>query len=568
MKFSSTLNLSSARIALGYAFVSILWIAFSDAGFERLGVPRVFLTLKGILFVVITAVLLYLTIESTVKAVRVASQERDDATTLYETLVESSEEGICLLDSEGRITFCNQRLASLFGSSAADLVGRTLDDLLVESSTSGTPVKSRSPQIQELQLGDPAHPAWVLLSSTEVRDRTGNARGTLALFLDITERKRLETELRQSQKLEALGSFAGGITHDFNNLLSIITGYGSLLAKELPSKTPESNATREILSASNRGTVLVRQLLAFSRKEPLHIETVDVRDSVSRFAEILPRIVGEHIEVTVKCQTDTGSVRIGAGQLEQVLINLAANARDAMKDGGALTVSTSRIAVDAEKAQVYRVDAGIFSRLEVADTGTGIPPEIKARIFEPFFTTKGVGVGTGLGLSTVYGIAVQNGGFITCESTVGVGTKFSLYLPLDSTASSVAEAPRTVSRGAVTGSETVLLVEDEPALRALTKYILSTHGYNVLESSNGLEALQLIQSTDGVIDLVLTDIVMPGMGGIELARKLSEIRPNTIIVFMSGYSDVPLDSANGAHIIQKPCAPDDLLMELRGILDQ
>jgi two-component system, cell cycle sensor histidine kinase and response regulator CckA len=568
MKFPSAVSLSSARIALGYAVVSILWIAFSDAALEHLHVPPLFLTLKGILFVVITALMLYLTIESTVKAVRLASQERDDTATLYETLVETSEEGICLLDNEGRITFCNQRLASLFGSSAADLIGRKLDDLLVESSTFGEPVKSRSPQVHELQLGDPAHPAWVLLSSTEVRDRTGNARGTLALFLDITERKRLETELRQSQKLEALGSFAGGITHDFNNLLSIITGYGSLLAKRNPPGTQESNATREILSACHRGTVLVRQLLAFSRKEPLHIETVDVRDSVSRFAEILPRIVGEHIEVTVNCQGDTGWVRIGAGQLEQVLINLAANARDAMKDGGALTVSTSRIEVDAEQAQVHSVDAGIFSLLKVSDNGTGIPPEIKARIFEPFFTTKEVGVGTGLGLSTVYGIAAQNGGFITCESTVGVGTTFSIYLPLVSAAASVAEAPRIVSRGAVRGSETVMLVEDEPALRALTKYILSTHGYNVLESSNGLEALELIQSTDGIIDLVLTDVVMPGMGGVELARRLSQVRPNTIIVFMSGYSDVPLDSANSVHIIQKPCAPDDLLTELRGILDR
>jgi PAS domain S-box-containing protein len=466
------------------------------------------------------------------------------------------------------MTFCNRRLASLFGSSAAALIGRTLDDLLVESSTFEDPIKLRSPQVHELQLGDPTHPAWVLLSCTEVRDRTGNARGTLALFLDITERKRLETELRQSQKLEALGSFAGGITHDFNNLLSIITGYGSLLAKKHPPGTQESNATREILNACHRGTVLVRQLLAFSRKQPLHIETVDVCDSVCRFAEVLPRIVGEHIEVTVNCQSDTGSVRIGAGQLEQVLINLAANARDAMKDGGALTVSTSRIEVDAEQAQVRSVNAGIFARLDVADSGTGIPPEIKARIFEPFFTTKGVGVGTGLGLSTVYGIAAQNGGFITCDSIVGVGTRFSLYFPVVSATASVAEPPRTVSRGAVRGSETVLLVEDEPALRALTKYILSTHGYNVLESSNGLEALQLIQSTDGIIDLVLTDIVMPGMGGVELAHKLSQFRPNIAIVFMSGYSDLPLDSANNAHIIQKPCAPDDLLTELRGILDQ
>ena len=566
MPISRASKLSAARIALGYAVIAFLWIAVTDVLSVRLKVHPVFLTLKGVLFILVTAFLLYFTIKRLVEAVQLSLRERDETASLYRTVVQASGEGICLLDVSGRISFLNRRLAAMLGRPAEELQGKRLDDFIDQPELL---IHNRGPAQQSethecgLRTGADSK-VWVLMSFTPLFSADGARCGSLAVLLDMTERKRLEEELRHSQKLEALGSFAGGITHDFNNLLSIMTGYASLLEKRFPAGSEEWSAAREILSASERGSLLIRQLLSFSRKQTMVAEVIDVRQCVSRFGEVLPRLVGEDIAVTLQLEESTGSVRTGAGQIEQILMNLVANARDAMPRGGALTIATRTTYAGTTLAWAQAVKPGSYVAIQVSDTGTGIDPRLKARIFEPFFTTKPQGSGTGLGLSTVYGIAAQNGGFITCDSTVGVGTTFTVYLPFTEKSipqdEPAAEAPRSVI-----GTETVLLVEDDPALRTLTKYILSSHGYLVIEAANGLEAVRLMEAGDTRFDLLLTDVVMPGMSGVELADKVSSAYPGTLIAFMSGHSEVA--NQENAFVIQKPVAPDALLLQLRTILD-
>jgi two-component system, cell cycle sensor histidine kinase and response regulator CckA len=565
MSSSRSSKLSAARIALGYAVIASLWVIFTDVLVTHFKLHPAFAMVKGVAFVWVTAYLLYFTIRRLVEAVQRTSKERDETATLYRTVVEASGEGICLLDDSGRISFLNGRLAAMLGRAAEELRGQRLRDFIDEPELplhSGPAQRSETHECRLRTESDSK--AWALISSTPLSSADRVHGGSLVVLLDVTERKRLGEELQHSQKLEALGSFAGGISHDFNNLLSIMTGYASLLEKRFSPGSQERNATREILSACERGSLLIRQLLAFSRKQGIVTEVVDVCGGVRRFGEVLPRIVGENIAVAIECDESTGAVRIGTGQIEQILMNLAANARDAMPHGGALTIATRTTDVGDGTAWAQGVKPGAYVAIQVSDTGTGIDPNLKARIFEPFFTTKPQGAGTGLGLATVYAIAAQNGGFITCDSSVGVGTTFTVYLPFTEGSITkdepVAEAPRTIS-----GTETVLLVEDDPALRALTKHILSSHGYVVLEAANGMEAVQLMEDRHTHLDLLLTDVVMPGMSGFELADKISLKFPGTRIAFMSGHFDIP--NQEKAYVIQKPVAPDALLLQLRAILD-
>jgi PAS domain S-box-containing protein len=533
----------------------------------RLRLHPVVHTVKGFAFISVTAVLLYFTIRKLVDTARKASRERDETAGLYRTVVEASGEGICLFDTSGRISFLNRRLAAMLGSPAEQLKGQRIQDLVEEPELlPADSAKAKLPGTQECRLRTASgYKPWVLISCTPLVRPEGTFDGHLAMFLDVTERRNLEEELRHAQKLKAVGSFVSGITHDFNNLLSIVTGYGSLLEKALPPAGEAGNAAREILGACERGSLLIRQMLAFSRKQPAIAELVNVRENVSRLAELLPRLAGENIRVAVKCEEATGFVRIGAGQIEQILMNLAANARDAMPRGGAITIATRKTEVTEAAAWAHGVAPGPYVAIRVSDTGTGIDPDLKTHIFEPFFTTKPQGAGTGLGLSTVYGIAAQNGGFITCESALGNGTTFTVYLPFTGKpplpdTQLPAEPPR-----AIAGTESVLLVEDDSALRALTKHILSSHGYAVQDAAHATQALQLIES-GARPDLLLTDVVMPGMSGVELADRIARSFPATLIVYMSGHAEVSDRLDGKAHIIQKPVAPDALLLQLRAIL--
>lgn len=562
-------RLSAARVALSYVAVALLWIGVSDLIGTSLKLSPILLTIKGFAFVLVTALLLYFTIKRLVDVVQLRSRERDEAAQLYRTVVEATEEGVCLLDELGRINFLNNRLAIMLDRPIGTLRGCYLQDfipepeLLIKTEQRTTTTHTREFRLQSKSQGKIS----VLATFTPLLGIDTKFCGSLVMLLEITERKRLETELRQSQKMEALGSFAGGITHDFNNLLAIISGYSSLLEKSLPRGSDEGRAAREILGACHRGSLLVRQLLAFSRKQAIVPEIVDVCEVLDSFGDVLPRMVGERIAVNIRCDCATSPVRIGPGQIEQILMNLAANARDAMPHGGSLSITTTTKVVGSITAQIQGVDPGDYVALQVTDTGTGISPEVKSHIFEPFFTTKPKDSGTGLGLSTVYGIVAQHGGFLTCDSTVGVGTTFTVYLPYARSQEKAIGFPASIAREVVSGAETVLLVEDEPVLRELTKQILSSQGYSVLDASSGHDAIQLARADCKKIDLVLTDIVMPGMSGVELAREILRASPETKIAFMSGYTDVPAEFGGNVTIIQKPVTPDALLLEVRTLLD-
>jgi two-component system, cell cycle sensor histidine kinase and response regulator CckA len=394
------------------------------------------------------------------------------------------------------------------------------------------------------------------------------------VIVDITERKRLEEELRQSQKMDSLGRLAGGVAHDFNNLLTVIRGYADVLTRELSEGDPRLGEVREIRRAADRATTLTRQLLALSRRQVLLPREVDLNALVQEMEQMLRRVIGENITIVTLRGADTGWVRADPGQLEQVLLNLAVNARDAMPAGGTLTIETQRaiIAAGREDAAARGVPPGDYVVFRVSDTGTGIDRETQAKIFEPFFTTKPLGEGTGLGLSTVYGIVQQSSGVITVESEPGAGTSFRIYLPR--TAAIPGPSPDTPASGTLRPANrrrrnTVLLVEDDDGVRQLTRRILEHFGFGVFEARNGAEALELLDSGPR-IDAVVSDVVMPGMSGRELVGRLRLRRPDLPVLFLSGYTgdEIGEEVRGQPHqaFLQKPFSPDALAAALEELL--
>ena len=394
------------------------------------------------------------------------------------------------------------------------------------------------------------------------------------LLTESKERRQLEGQLLQSQKMEAMGRLAGGVAHDFNNLLTPILVYAQLTARALP---PEERGLREDLGeierAAKRAADLIRQLLAFSRRQMVEPKVLNLNILVLELDKLLRRTVGEDVELLTLLGPNLGSVKIDPGQMEQVLVNLVVNARDAMPAGGKITIETSNVALDEEYARVHPdVSAGEYVRVAVSDTGSGMTEEVKARIFEPFYTTKEVGKGTGLGLSTCYGIVVQSGGHITVDSEPGGGTTVNIYLP--QIEEPVARPDGQGDRAALPrGSERVLLVEDEPSVRRTASRILTDQGYSVLEASNGDEALSLSKRhADGEIDLLLTDVVMPLMGGMELAERFKEPHASAKVIYTSGYVD---ETAIGREapdrdgdFVQKPFTAEALARKVREVLDR
>lgn len=385
------------------------------------------------------------------------------------------------------------------------------------------------------------------------------------------EREGLESQLRQSQKMEAVGTLAGGVAHDFNNLLTAIMGYGQLMAMRMKPGDPALRDTEEILKAATRASLLTRQLLSFSRREVVQPRLLDLNVVVSDIGKMLRRLIGESIDLAVVPGDDLWAVKADPGHMEQVLMNLSVNARDAMAKGGRLTIETSNI--DLGKVYVGEhvgVEPGAYVMLAVSDTGTGMDEETKARIFEPFFTTKGPESGTGLGLSTVYGIVRQWGGAIQVYSEVGWGTSFKVYLPRAAGKADPilrAESPTEVPGG----SETVLLVEDQDAVAAVIRATLHVYGYEVLEAHNGAEALALLERHEGHVHLLVTDVVMPGMDGSELAGRVRELSRETKILLISGFSERAF-SAHGASdpgfaFLQKPFMPESFARKIREVLD-
>ena len=383
--------------------------------------------------------------------------------------------------------------------------------------------------------------------------------------------RRSEEQLRQSQKVEAIGRLAGGIAHDFNNLLTIINGYTELLLGRIPAEDRMSRDINEIRKAGQRAASLTRQLLAFSRKQILEPKVLDLNTIVVDLEKMLRRLIGEDIELIISPAADLRRTKADPGQIEQVIMNLVVNARDAMPQGGKLTLETANVDLDdAYAARHVGVRAGAYILLAVSDTGCGMDREAMAHIFEPFFTTKGPGKGTGLGLATVYGIVKQSGGTIEVLSQPGQGSTFQIYLPrveeTEATSPTDAPAPRHIG-----GSETILLVEDAEDVRDLARDILGLMGYNLMTASNPVEAIQVSQDHSGVIHLLLTDVVMPGMSGRQLADRLVADRPGLKVLFMSGYTDNAIVHHGvldpGTAFVQKPFTPDSLSRKVREVLD-
>jgi signal transduction histidine kinase/ActR/RegA family two-component response regulator len=419
----------------------------------------------------------------------------------------------------------------------------------------------------------------VSISTAAIHDAAGRAVGSVALYVDIGGRKRAEEALRQSQeqlrqaqKMEAVGRLAGGIAHDFNNLLSAILSYSEMVMTDLPEAHPSREDLEQIRQAGARAAELTQQLLAFSRRQLLQLRPLDLNTVVAGVDRMLRRVIGEDVVLQTVLAPDIRSTRGDAGQLEHVLMNLAVNARDAMPAGGTLTITTTDLDVgEAGLATWPELSPGRYVTLAVRDTGAGMTPEVQERIFEPFFTTKPVGHGTGLGLSTVYGIVAQSGGQVFVRSAPGAGSTFTICLPVHT-----AEAEPTVAspppRPVHGGAETVLLVEDELLVRQLTHEILRRSGYQVLEASDGAEALRLLGDHPGRIDLLLTDVVMPGMNGGELAHRMRSVRTGIRVIFMSAYSSEAVANhgvlSPGAAFLQKPFTIEELVARLRDALER
>ena len=400
-------------------------------------------------------------------------------------------------------------------------------------------------------------------------DDRDSQSAVLSVSSDVTERKRLEDQLRQAQKMEAIGLLAGGIAHDFNNLLTAIGGYTELVIQALDEQDPRREDLQEVAKAARHAGAMTRQLLAFSRRQILQSTVIDVNQLIADIQKLLRRTIPENIDLRLELNPALNPVRGDGGQLEQVILNLAINAGDAMAQGGQLRIVTENVNFDDAFAHRHApMPAGPYIRLAVSDTGVGMPPETKARIFEPFFTTKARSQGTGLGLATVYGIVKQSGGFIWVDSEVGRGTTFEVYLPMVHEPLTPAAPVPTVA-DAAGGSQTILLAEDDDAVRRLARDVLTSKGYTVLDASDGDEALAIARQYSGAIELLITDVVMPGLSGPDLATRLSMERPDLRVLYTSGYAENVIMRAGMGHgltLLAKPFLPGDLLIKVRELI--
>jgi len=501
-----------------------------------------------------------------------------DSRNLLAATLASIADGVLATDRDERITFVNPVAEALTGWKGAEALGKPLAEVLrvIEEATRQP---AASPVRAALRAGAPPLNSGQLLliakDQTEIAiehsvaplcDDSGSLRGAILVFRDISGRRQLEEQLNRAGRMDAVGRLASGVAGDFNNALTVITGYSDLLRGQMPASSPLRRFADEIQYAGERATRLTRQLLEFSRGQAAQPRVLDLNVLIAGMEPMLRRILGEAIDLIVLPGQTLGRVKVDASQIEQAILNLASNARDAMPNGGKLVIETANAEVDESTAAQAGVQPGGYILLAVSDTGCGMDAQTRARLFEPFFTTKEQGKGSGLGLSIVYGTVRQAGGYITVYSQVNCGTILEIYLPRNQ---EPLEAPAPRRGGAAKGSETILVVEDEEGVRKLISAVLQNGGYTVLEANNGSVALATYEKNAHKIDLVLSDVVMPQMTGLELGQRLAEKDPDLRMLYMSAYRDAAIGQSGQADkpFLSKPFAPDALLAKVREVLD-
>jgi PAS domain S-box-containing protein len=497
----------------------------------------------------------------------------------FRAIFESTAMGSHVTDLDGRVVATNRSLEELLGYAEEELTGMTQQELahpddherdadLFQEMSAGT---RESYQVEKRLRRRDGSAIWAHMTSSLVRDADGVPEFAIGMVQDVTRRKQLEEELRHAQKMEAIGRLAGGIAHDFNNLLMVVETYGSFAAERAAGDERMRSDLEEIRKAAKRATALTRQLLAFSRRQVLQTQVFDLNGVVAETHEMLSRLIGRDIDVEADLQALQPWVKADPDELAQVVLNLAVNARDAMPHGGTLTIETADVELDGSEVRASgRVSPGRHVALRVRDTGTGMDSQTLSQIFEPFFTTKEKGKGTGLGLSTVYGIVTQSEGTLSVASEPGAGTTFTICLPrvegpvMPAVKPGEAADPDS-SRG------TILLVEDEDAVRGAMRRMLGTRGYDVLEAFDAHEAIRIVQDYDGTIDLVVSDVVMPLMSGIELVEQLLPTQPDLRVLFVSGYAEehgiAPIVAREGIELLHKPFEEAALARKVRALLE-
>jgi two-component system cell cycle sensor histidine kinase/response regulator CckA len=503
-----------------------------------------------------------------------AEEELERSRTMLAAIIDGTPDAVFVKDRAGRYLLINEAGAQALGRTVEEVVGR--DDTALMAADAAADIMARDREVMESGETVVAEEKLVTDGGTQVflatkavyRVGSGDVIGLIGIAHDVTERRRLAAELQQAQKMEAIGRLAGGVAHDFNNILSVIRGFGDLSVRQLAgADATVEDWLHQVTRAADQGTALTRQLLAISRRQPIETEVLELNDVVAEMDALLRRVLGEDLRLVTVFGASPGAVEANRSQLEQVIMNLAVNARDAMPRGGKLTIETADVMIDEDTAPRFGLSPGRHVALRVSDTGVGMDADLRTRIFEPFFTTKEASRGTGLGLSTVYGIVNQAGGHISVHSAPGAGTTFTIHLPA---ASPTAGAPAAEQRVAPAGplSGTLLVAEDDDILRGLLREMLEEGGYDVMTARSGEEALAKAAAFDGGIDALVTDVIMPGMRGPELAARLRAERPEVRVLFVTGYGDRPFEQElrAGDTFLTKPFGMEALLAAIGGVL--
>ncbi len=575
-------ELTPLKIAFSYAVLSLLWILLSDLLLSAITRdPETYVKLsiaKGWAFIAITAIFIY-------SLITLFAKQRDRSQNLlletearFRDFLDAVQLVAVMLDLEGNIIFCNKFFLQLTGWKREEVLNKNWFDIAVPDaykerviSAFNAVVEGHMPHYENPIITRNGEMRQIVWDNTVLNDYEGKPSGTASIGIDVTEHREVEEQLRQAQKMEAIGQFAGGIAHDFNNILSAMMGYVTLIQMKTKDGDPSRHYLDQLMAVTEKASALTKSLLAFSRKQVLNIKPTRLNDTVSTLGKLLLRVIGEDIRLDLHLSQKDIVVNADAGQLEQALMNLATNARDAMPDGGTMTIGTEIIEMDQDFVNTHGFGKpGKYALLSVEDTGIGIDPQTKARIFEPFFTTKKVGKGTGLGLAMVYGIINQHSGYIDVFSEAGKGTAFRIYLPLIKNEAAEAKARENIPKSG--GTETILLVEDENSLRQATKSMLQEFGYKVVEAENGNDAVTKFSEQHQHIDLVLMDVIMPQKSGKDAYQAMKKIHPDVKIIFMSGHTGDILTSKKiaeeGLHFISKPVSPRELFEKIREELDK